>query len=445
MSILSFCPLARGLCLGAALSAAPLASSTLTWDQARQQTLQGNPGLVSAHLAVEAAQQGLALADAGFWPSLNAVAGVNRDQTTALDALPALGLGSGQSSTGAGYSGGVQAAWTLFNGFGTLYARSHGMQQVAQAQAQYGAASAALLLSLHQAFNQLLYDQQNSALLKAIVDRYHQDTLYQQMEFQSGQTARWTFLKSQSDEAQVQWDLEQNGLNTKSDQAALAVLIGRDPESFTEVQVDGDLTVAQAPADDKADWAKALETLPALRLQRAVVAANEASLGQVDAAIYPTLSASGSYMLSGGDTLGPQEAVLAGGLSLSFNLFNGGSNLAGVRQARAVLEGSRNDLANQLLQLRGAVRKAWAAYLAAADRLPSDHLATVAGEERFKTVGALYSAGRAAYLDYEQAETIYTQAEQQELSARLSAAQAQAAYQDQLGLGLEDVQASPAP
>jgi outer membrane protein TolC len=424
---------------------APLSAASLTWDQARQQALRSNPGLLSARQAVESARQGLDLADAGFWPSLNANAGINREQTSALVDLPGLGLASGQASTGAGYSGGLQVSWSLFNGFGTIYARSHAVAALEQAQAQYAAASAALMLGLRQAFNQLNYDQQNAALLKAIADRYHQDTLYQQMEFQSGQTARWTFLKSQSDEAQVQWDMEQNALSTQADQAALAVLLGQDPAQGDGLAPEGDLGAEAAPDQDQADWARVVETLPALRLQRAVLAADEASLGQADAALYPTLSAAGSYTYSGGDAWGPQEAVLSGSLNLSFNLFGGGASLASLRQARAAAEGGRDDLANQLLQLRSAVRKAWATYKAAVDRLPSDHLATVAGEERFKTVGALYAAGRAAYLDYEQAETIFTQAQQQELSARLSAAQAQAAYQDQLGMGLDDVQAAPAP
>lgn len=438
-------PRALWLALAALSPALGLAGAPITWEQARQQALQANPSLLSARQAVTAADQGLAAADAAFLPSLNAVAGINRDQTSALTGLPALGLASGQSSTGAGYSGGLQANWALFNGFGTIYARAHGQQLLAQAQAAYAAASAALLLGLRQAFNQLLYDQQNTALLQAIADRYHQDTRYQELEFQSGQTARWTFLKSQSDEAQVKWDLEQNGLSTQADQAALAGLLGQDPAQAGSLSVDGDLTTDAPPADDLADWARLQRINPALRSQQAVVDADDAGLGQADASLYPTLSAGGSYTYSGGDSWGPQEAVLAGSLNLSFNLFNGGANLASIRQARAVLEGSRRDLDNLRLQLRAALRKAWAGYLGDYDRLPSEHLATLAGEERFKTVGALYAAGRAAYLDYEQAESIYTSSQQQELSARLGAAQAEAQYLNQLGLGLEDsVPATPA-
>ncbi|HXC64660.1 MAG TPA: hypothetical protein VNZ67_09890, partial [bacterium] len=56
----------------------------------------------------------------------------------------------------------------------------------------------------------------------------------------------------------------------------------------------------------------------------------------------------------------------------------------------------------------------------------------------------LYTAGRDQYLDYEQAEQIYTSAQQQELSDRMAAAQAEAGYQNALGLGLEDIQSTSA-
>jgi outer membrane protein TolC len=421
-------------------SAVPLSpSAALAWSQAVGMALQHSPSLASSKQAVEAAAQGVALADADLMPSVNAVAGLNRSQSSALKGA----TWTAGTSLSSGYSGGLQANWTLFNGFSSLYGHARARQALAGAKAAYASASAALLLGLRQAFNQLLYDQKNAALLLAIADRYHQDTLYQQLEFQSGQTARWTFLKSQSDEAQVKWDLEQNSLATQSDRASLAALLGQDPAQATGLSVDGELSAAAPPADDGADWAK-VQAAPVVLQQQAAVAADDAALGVSDASLYPSLSAAGFYTYSGGDSWGPDERVLGGSLNLNFNLFGGGANLAAIRQARATLEGDRQGLQNLLLTQRSGLRKAWAAYLGAYDKVPMAQLATAAGEERFKTVGALYSAGRAAYLDYEQAESIYTQAQQSELSARLSAVQAQAQYQETLGQGLEDALAPAA-
>jgi outer membrane protein TolC len=417
--------------------------SPLTWTQAVKQALQSNPSLASARLGIKAADEGLSVANAGLWPSVNAVAGINRSHNTALQDGPL--QVSGQESTSAGYSGGLQGSWNLFNGFSTLYLRGQRQQALAQAKAQYALSSASLLQSLHLAFNQLLYDQKNNELLKAIADRYHQDTLYQQLEFEAGKTARWTFLKSQSDEAGVKWDLEQNVMNTQADQAAFAGLLGQDPDQSSGLTVEGDLTVAAPPKDDSADWAKLSQTSPAILIQKAATAGADDSLGQAYSSLYPSLSASGNITYSGGDTWGPSNQSYGAGLNLSFNLFNGGGQVAAISQARAQLDASRQDLVDAIHAARSNLRKAWASYQSAFDRLPVQDLAKAAGEERFKTVGALYQSGRAAYLDYEQAESIYTQAQQQDLSTGLNAATAQANYQNALGLGLEDAVAAPAP
>lgn len=424
-------------------NAVPLSTTALgglTWAQAVPQALQHSPTLASAKQSVVVADQGVALADADLLPTLNAVAGLDRSQSTALSGAS----WTAGTSLSSGYSGGLQANWTLFSGFSSLYGRAKARQELAGAKAAYASASATLLLGLRQAFNQLLYDQKNAALLQAIADRYHQDTLYQQLEFQSGQTARWTFLKSQSDEAQVKWDLEQNNLTTQADRANLAALLGQDPAQAGSLAVDGDLAAGAPPADDSADWAK-VQSGPVVEQQQATLAADDAALGVSDASLYPSFSAAGNYTYSGGDSWGPDERVLGGSLNLNFNLFGGGANLAAIRQARATLEADRQNLQNLLLNQRSGLRKAWAAYFAAYDKVPMSQMATTAGEERFKTVGALYEAGRAAYLDYEQAESIYTQAQQSELSARLAAAQAEAQYQNTLGVGLEDVLAPAQP
>ncbi|HXC63037.1 MAG TPA: TolC family protein, partial [bacterium] len=251
-------------------NAAPVsmaAAGSLAWNQAVQLALQHSPSLASSKQAVEAAAQGVALADADLMPSVNAVAGLNRSQSSALNGA----TWTAGASWSSGYSGGLQANWTLFNGFSSLYGHAKARQALAGAKAAYASASATLLLGLRQAFNQLLYDQKNAALLQAIADRYHQDTLYQQLEFQSGQTARWTFLKSQSDEAQVKWDLEQNNLASQADRANLAALLGQDPAQSAGLSVDGDLAAGSPPADDGADWSK-VQSGPVVLQQQAAVA-----------------------------------------------------------------------------------------------------------------------------------------------------------------------------
>jgi outer membrane protein len=436
LSLKTHC-LASALLMGLSLSPRLPASETLSWKQVLQEAQQRNPTLVSARTAVQEADEGITIASAPLWPSLSAVASYNHSDSMALANLPAQNLLSGESSTGNGYSAALQGSWNLFDGFATVAARLQSIQVLSQRKAAYDVASATLLLSLRQAFLQLVYDQKNQSLLQDLADRYNQDTRYQSLEFASGQTARWTYLKAESDEASVKWQLSQNALSTRADQANLAGLMGRDLSQASSLVLDGDLGVASPPDDDQAELESIIKTHPSLQQQEALVSSNESALAISRASRYPTLDASGSYGTSGSDFNSPNQNQFLAGLTLKFNLFTGGGQEASIRQADLSLQASSQDLRDLRIQIQSALHKAWANFLGDYERLPVAHMATAAGEERFKTVQKLYEAGRAAFLDYEQAESIYTQAQQQELQEILSAALAGATYDNALGKGLE--------
>lgn len=410
-------------------------SGPLTWKQAVDETLVNNPSLASARLQVSAAQSGVTQSSANFWPSVNASAGINRS-----------GYGpqnGGPESDSSSYQTGLSGSWNLFNGFSTVYGRLAAMETLAQRKAQYTQTSSSVLLSLRQAFNQIFFDQENALLLDAIAKRYQQDTRYQQLQFQSGRAARWTFLKAQSDEAEVKWEVEQNTLSLQADQASLASVLDRAQDQAGSLKVLGNLEAAEPPEDTKADWVKISKNHPSILLSKAQIAMSEDGLGQARASLYPDLNAQGNYGYSGADAWGPTQHSWGASLNLSFNLFAGGANMAGINQADETLEASRKNLTSTLSQVESSLYKAWASYFSAYRRLPVARMATAAGIERFKTVKTLYQSGRAAFLDYEQAESIYTSSQQQELSISLSAAQAAAQYQSALGVSLEDVKTKP--
>ena len=429
------------LCNLASLATAASAASALAWPEAVSEALKQNPSLASARLAVTEAQKGVTIADAGFLPSLNANAGFSRSGNISLVDDPALKLKSGEERDHSDYDGSLSVNWNLFNGFGTLASRALALQALARSEANYASASSSLLESLRQAFNTLLYDQKNLTLLQSIVQRYHQDTLYQELVFKSGRTPRWTYLKAKADEAEIGWQVSQLQLGLGSDQAALATQLGRDPSlaATSSLSVAGDFDAPEPPADDTAAQARVAAQHPSLRLALANVASAQAALLQSRSSFYPSLGASASYGTSGSDHWGPDSRGWSAGLSLSFNLFAGGASMAEASQSSLALEASRHDLQNERALLAVSLHKAWSSYSSAAAKLPVAQLAADAGEDRFNTVSKLYEAGREQFLDYEQAESTYTSAQQQQLSARLNAANAFAQYQNALGLGLEDI------
>lgn len=415
----------------------------LTWQQAAAEALQGNPGLIEDRLYLKQGQEQVAIGDAAYYPSINANAGVNRG-----GGQTALPNGELLNNTPGTYSGGISGTWNLFNGFATMATHEQNVAAVENRQAAYNQASTALYESLGQAFNQLIYDQSNLILLKSLLLRYHADTLYQEQEFKGGLTALWTYEKSQSDEAGVAWQVEQQKLNLQSDRSALAILLGRRADTSADLVVAGALTVSAAPQDYQDDLDTMIKTNPSMAYYLSLEKEAEGALWQAEGTRYPSVGASGSFGESGRETLlidPPQSWSWSAGLNISYQLFAGGGLEAAITQAKQALDQAKITVGDQQHQLTAALLKAWTAYVTDVDRLPSAAMAVRAGVDRFATVGALYQAGREEFLDYEQAESIYSGAQTQQLSNLLSAAQAQVAYRNTVGLLLEDASKSPAP
>jgi outer membrane protein len=411
----------------------------LTWGQVVAEAQQHNPSLVEAGLYVKQGQEQVSIGNAAYMPTITANASINRGQGQQIIDGSVLNTSSGS------YGGNLAGNWNLFNGFATTATYEENAATVRNRQAAYDQASTTLYLSLGDAFDQLLYDQSDMVLQKLLVERYHSDTLYQEQEFKGGLTALWTYEKAQSDEAGQVWSYNQEKYSMMSDQAALAILLGREADDAGGLAVAGALTVSAAPDDFHADLRKMVADNPTMRYYRTLADEDDAAVWLAESTRYPSVTATGSWGTSGEETWGPTNKYWQASLNFSYELFAGGGLEAAITQADQALDQAKVTVGDQQHQLAAALFKAWTAYIGAYQRMPGAHMAVRAGADRFATVGALYQAGREEFLDYEQAESIYSGAQTGYLSELLAAAEAQIAYRNAVGVTLEQVAASPAP
>jgi outer membrane protein TolC len=411
----------------------------LTWSQAAAEALEHNPGLIEAKLLVKQGQEQVAIGDAAYMPTITANGSINRGQGQQIVDGSVLNTSSGS------YSGNLMGTWNLFNGFATNATHEENSATVRDRQAAYDQASSALYLSLGEAFDQLLYDQNNMALQKLLVKRYHSDTLYQEQEFRVGLTALWTYEKAQSDEAGQVWSYNESKYSMLSDQAALAVLLGRQTDDSSHLAVAGALTASAAPDDYRADLGRMISDNPTMQYYRALAQVEDGAVWLAESTRYPSVTANGSWGTSGEETWGPRNKFWQASLDVSYTLFAGGGMEAAITQADEALDQAKSTVNDEQDQLEAALLKAWTGYVSAYQRLPSSQMAMRAGADRFATVGALYQAGREEFLDYEQAESIYSGSQTGLLGTLLAAAEAQITYKNALGMTLEQASTSPAP
>lgn len=411
----------------------------LTWSQTAAEAMAHNPGLIEAKLFVKQGQEQAAIGDAAYMPTITADASINRGQGQQIVDGSVFNTSSGS------YAGDLMGTWNLFNGFATNATHAENAATVRNRQAAYDQASSALYFSLGEAFDQLLYDQNNMALQKLLVKRYHSDTLYQEQEFKGGLTALWTYEKAQSDESGQVWSYNSAKYSMMSDQAALAVLLGRQAGDAGHLAVAGALTVTAAPDDYHADLGRMNNDNPTMQYYRALAQEEDGAVWLAESTRYPSVTANGSWGTSGEETWGPTNKFWQASLDVSYTLFAGGGMEAAITQADEALDQAKSTVNDEQHQLAAALFKAWTGYVGAYQRLPSAQMAVRAGADRFATVGALYQAGREEFLDYEQAESIYSGSQTGLLGALLSAAEAQVAYKNAVGVTLEQASASPAP
>lgn len=431
----------RILCLSlvpvlAASSAAALpGAETMDWAGAVREARAKNPTLTAARAQVEAAKSGVTVATADFLPDISASGSINRSGNQELDRSwgPV-----GPTDYGTSYSFGGSASWSLFSGWSTVAARRRAQASLVQRQAGYRQASQSLRSSLRQSFNRLLYGQRNLELLAAIRDRFERQARFQEIQFKSGREPRWTFLKAQADAASIRWQITQAQFDLENTRRQFARLLGRDAEGATALMASGELASATPPAELGPLYAEMERRHPDLISAQAAVDASAASLASSQSTRWPSLGAHAGYSWSDGNAWPPDSAGWSAGLSLSYPLFAGGGQEAAIRAARSSYEGSRATLADTRTALRASLFQAWQAFRVGFARMPVLRLDAAASTERYRTVEALYQAGSAGYLDFEQAEGTITQAEQSLLSGQLIVAQVEADWMKALGMTLED-------
>lgn len=437
-----------GLAAWAACLLGPSLGLSMTWPEAMQAALQGNRSLKAARLDVASAHQALVSARADDWPTLSLASDVTRVNTqiygtgTGTWYQPGKPLGSELDSTSYGLS--LLAGYKLFTGFQSLGVHEKAFQAEVQQKALYDQTSLNVRSSLHGAYNQLLYAEQRGKLLAQIKARLSRHTGYVRMKYQSGQEARWAWMQAQADEKQVDWQIRENSLSLRGQQANLAALTGSDPARAEGLTVEGVLEPPRPPSFDSAREAL-LAGHPTLRRLRSVVASSSSLVLQGRSHWYPDVSAFSSYGYDGASSAWPPRTGSWNfGLRASYELFSGWGREAAVRQAEAAMDSDRFSLADSEAALQSQLYLAWGAYESAWERLPVSDLQLEAASDRLKTSESLYVAGRKSFFEFEQAQSNLTSQLQQALSSRLELARSSSEYEKALGLTLEDGASRPA-
>jgi NodT family efflux transporter outer membrane factor (OMF) lipoprotein len=381
-----------------------------------------NENVKAAVAAYDQAQGLVAQARASFWPSIAASVGA---QQSAIGKGPAL----------TGISAGVSGDWTL-DIWGQI--RRTVESDRASAQASAAALAAAQLsaqATLATDYFELRAQDQLQRILDDIVDAEVKSLKITESRYKFGVAAKADVVTAQtqllnSQALQVNARIQRGIL-----EHAIAVLIGRQPASFTLAASAMRSDVPTVPAGVPSAL---LERRPDVAEAERRMAGANAEIGVAKSAYFPTLTLSGSndYSSSAFSRLvSTPNRIWSVGPSLAETLFDGGARRAQVAQARAAYQGSLANYRQTVLAGIEQVEDQIVTLQVLEQQAVIEDAAVAASKEAEKLTLNQYKAGTVPYSSVITAQTTRLSSEETALTVLSDRLQASIALIEALGGG----------
>lgn len=413
--------------LSAVMCAVPAAAETvLNWEDCVQIAGRSNPDLASSRFGLEASRS-------SYKGSYNGI-------------MPRVSLSNGYSSSGSGdpAANGGGGSWSAsasasLNVFNKSSIQSIKIAQAALAQQEAGTlqSSATLRYNLKRAFSQLLYAQQNVGVSRSILDMRRDESQLVKLRYDSGRESKGNMLRAQAQLLQAEAALSQSERDLRTARISLNRQLGQN--DFAVITVTGTLSVPDAPEAPSEQTAEALlKQRPDVIMQTAVVQGSEASLGQAQSPLWPTLSASYSYSGSGRNEFPPMRS--GWGLNLSFPIFGGGPTSAyyAITTAKNNLERAKQDLRSVRSQAVVDLETSWSGFAEAVDQARVQAALLDAARQRNDEANIRYDSGLMTYDNWEIIVSDRVNQERAAVQSQLNATIAEATWARALGRQLEE-------
>jgi NodT family efflux transporter outer membrane factor (OMF) lipoprotein len=298
-----------------------------------------NQNVKAAEAAFEQSRALVAQARAGFWPTIAASFGAQR-QGGSVEGINAAGTPTTISRTQNTFNAGVSANWDI-DIWGRI--RRNTESNVASAQASSAALAAARLSAQAELATDYFELRAQDQLQKLLDDTVEAETLslhITESRYKFGVAARADVVTAETQLLSSQAQQVNAKIQRAILEHAVAVLVGKQPAEFSLASSAMRSDVPTVPAGVPSTL---LERRPDVAEAERKMAAANAQIGVAKAGYFPDLTLSGSDGYSSNmfsHLIQKSNRVWAVGPALAETLFDGGLVRAQVRGARAAYEGT---------------------------------------------------------------------------------------------------------
>ncbi|MFA4993627.1 MAG: TolC family protein [Candidatus Omnitrophota bacterium] len=356
------------------------AEDTLSWHDCIKEAAKNHPDLIAAGEEIKQSEAGKKITASALFPQVDA----NLNASTArTESSP------GKSSKGDTYNYGVSATQLIFDGTKTINDVKSASEDINASKQNFRFTSATVRFRLRTAFIDLLKAQEMLRISREIYNIRRENLELITLRYQSGLEHKGALLTSEADLAAAIYDISQAERNVEVARRSLVKEMGR--SKLTQITVQGDFEIVDS-ARIKPDFEAIAKNNPAV--QQLTAQKNSAVFGlkSTYANFSPSLSGAAGANKNGSHWT-PRGNQWNLGLVLSLPIFEGGSRIAQVSQAKALLkqleENERSAKDSAILSLE----ETWATLQDAIENVGVQGKSLNATEERSKIAQAQYSTG----------------------------------------------------
>jgi len=341
------------------------AQEVLTPDNAIKLTLEHNYGIQIANNTVKVAENNTSVLNTGYLPTVtgNAGATFNLDNTEAEFSNGNTTVLNGAESSR--YNATVNLNYVLFDGLGRLYNYKRLKEQYQLSELQARETIENTLLQLFSVYYSVAQLSENTDAIKETFEISKERLVRSEYQFEYGQNTKLDVLNAEVDINNDSINIvntEQQLINAKRD---LNVILGN--KLTQEFTVDTNISfLFQLDKEDL--WNKTQANNVSLLQANKNIDISTLDVKSNRSQYLPTVGLTGSYGWNRNNNNAASFVAvstntgLSGGINLTWNLFDGGSTITRVKNAKIALENQQLQKEQILIDLERNFNNAWDDY-----------------------------------------------------------------------------------
>ena len=396
------------------------ADESLTWQDCFNRTVENNIDLSVAKLRLKEAEATLKSQESVYYPEVSAKA--SRDVSGSKP------RGDANWENGGSLSASLDASYTIFDGFGNRARVTQTEAELYAEEANFDQTRSNVEYDLHKAFSDMLYAQRLVTLVKGIATQRADSARLVEMRFQGGRENKGSLLLKQAQLADARYSVGEAERALELTRRRLSGMMKQ--TVYPDFTLTGELRTNAPPSDVSLD--ELARQTPSYRSAEANIKAAEQGFIITRSQRFPLVTANAS--LSGTGEHDVQKESWQTGIAVSLPLFTGWRISQDIIISGLKREQSRLDAENTMLYLLNNLQTALNTYRDRHAALSVQDAQLEAAALRETVAKAQYEQGLISFQDWDTIENALVTAQKSWLSSRLAADQAEAAWQNAMGL-----------